>query len=78
MERRQDHRAIRICHPSASPPPSPQASCSELSEASESNKRIEIFSSGNGGGENHIHSWGGLRHELICWRRQTIVYDRLG
>ncbi|PVH66794.1 hypothetical protein PAHAL_1G350300 [Panicum hallii] len=45
MERRQDHRAIRICHPSASPPPSPQASCSELSEASESNKRIEIFSS---------------------------------
>lgn len=39
MEKHQDHRAIRICHPSASPSPIPPASCSELSEASESNKK---------------------------------------
>ncbi|KAG2660575.1 hypothetical protein PVAP13_1KG451015 [Panicum virgatum] len=56
MEKHQDHRAIRICHPSASPSPIPPAS------------------SGHGREENHIHSWPGLRHELICRRRQTIVY----
>ncbi|KAG2653085.1 hypothetical protein PVAP13_1NG426719 [Panicum virgatum] len=41
-------------------------------------KRIEIFSSGDRREENRIHSWPGMRHELICLRRQTIVYDRLG
>ena len=39
MEKHQDHRAIRICHPSASPSAIPPASCSELSDASESNKK---------------------------------------
>ena len=41
MEKHQDHRAIRICHPSASPSPIPPASCSLVQSSASQIKRIE-------------------------------------